>query len=73
MEGADNAASIDFLEGGVAVPVPEAAWSLGKPGAVLLVLRMQTYEGTAIRAVIVNSERGRSVEAMDTYLYSCAF
>lgn len=72
MEGADNAVPMDFVDGGVAVPVPEAAWELD--GSVALIaLRVPSYEGTALRAVVVNADTGREVEPMGIYLYQCAF
>jgi hypothetical protein len=72
MQGADNAVPMDFVEGGVGVPVPEVAWSIGD-AAVLLVFRVESYEGLSFKALVVNAETGRSVDPMTMYLYRCAF
>lgn len=72
MDGADNAVPMDFVEGGVAVPVAEAAWTIGDD-AVVIVLRVAGYEGTSFKTVVVNGETGRVVETMGMYLYQCAF
>ncbi len=73
MDGADNAAPLDFTEGGIAVPVPEAAWSFGDERALVVVFRVNSYEGIGFKTIVVNPETGRTVDSMAMYLYQCAF
>jgi hypothetical protein len=72
MEGAP-AEPLDFRHPGVAIPVPAAAWSLGAGGAILLALRVASYEGTHLTPILVEADRARELTAMAVYLYSCAF
>lgn len=71
MDGAPDD-PIDLVEGGIGVPVPEAAWELDH-GRVLVAFRVPGYEGTNVKAIVVSPERGRAVESMGFYLYECAF
>lgn len=73
MDGADNARPFDLAEGGIGVPMPEAAWSFQGGRAVLIAFREQSYEGLSIHTLVVNAETGRAVEGMGMYLYQCAF
>lgn len=73
MSGADNASPLDFVNGGPGVPMPEAAWSFGDDRALVIVFRVQSYEGLGFKTLVVNAEAGRTVEAMGLYLYRCAF
>jgi hypothetical protein len=72
MDGADPD-PLDFQQPGVAIPVPVAAWSLVDNGPILLVLRVQSYEGMHLAAILVESDSAREVAALATYLYRCAF
>lgn len=65
---------INFAEGGPAVPEPVAAWQIGRErGVVLVVIHEPGYEGENVRAVLVDEDRGRVVDALGFYLYRCAF
>ena len=71
--GAD-AEPLDLGGGGVAIPAPVAAWSIGLgTGAILLVLQVPAYEGTHLTPILVEPDRAREVTAMAVYLYRCAF
>jgi hypothetical protein len=72
MAGADPE-PLDLREPGVAIPVPVAAWSLVDGGPILLVLRVQSYEGMHLAAILVEQDSAREVAALATYLYRCAF
>ncbi|MBA3454249.1 MAG: hypothetical protein H0T42_14245 [Deltaproteobacteria bacterium] len=72
MEGAD-AAPIHLAEGGPGIPEPIAAWTIGPSGPILLVLTQPGYEGTTLRALLVEAASARAIESMEMYLYSCAF
>lgn len=71
MDGAPDE-PIDLIAGGVGVPVPEVAWELDR-GRLLVVFRVQSYEGVHFKTVVVGPDRGRTVESMGLYLYQCAF
>lgn len=72
MAGADPD-PLDFRRAGVAIPEPVAAWSFVDGGPILLVLRVPSYEGMNLTAILVESDRAREVPAMAAYLYRCAF
>ncbi len=75
MEGADES-PIDLAAGGPAIPEPAAAWSLADDaagGPVLLVLSVPGYEGSSLRALLVQATATRVLEDMSVYLYACAF
>lgn len=72
MEGAD-AAPLDLAEGGPGIPEPIAAWAIAESGPLLLVLTQPGYEGTTLRALLVEATSARAIESMEMYLYSCAF
>lgn len=72
MEGADPD-PLDFTQPGVAIPIPVAAWSFVDGGPILLVLRVPSYEGTHLTAILVEEDAARELPALATYLYRCAF
>lgn len=72
MEGADPD-PLDLRRPGVAIPVPVAAWSFADGGPILVVLQVPSYEGLHLRAILVEDDRAREIDAMATYLYRCAF
>ncbi len=72
MDGAEPG-PIDLAEGGPGIPEPIAAWSIADNGPILLVLTQPGYEGMTLRPVLVEATSARAIEAMETYLYSCAF
>ncbi len=72
MEGADPG-PLDLVEGGPGIPEPVAAWAIAEGGPILLVLTQPGYEGTTLRPVLVEASSARAIEAMEIYLYSCAF
>lgn len=71
MEGADPD-PIDLAAGGPAIPEPVAAWSI-VGDAILLVVAIPGYEGVTLQPWLVQSSGARTVEAMEQYLYLCAF
>jgi len=72
MEGA-GPSPIDLAEGGPGIPEPIAAWEIAAAGPILLVLTQPGYEGTTLRPLLVEQTSARAIEAMEMYLYSCAF
>ena len=72
MAGADPD-PLDFTQPGVAIPIPVAAWSVVDGGPILLVLRVQSYEGMHLTAILVEEDAARELPALATYLYRCAF
>ena len=77
MDGAEPAmATLDLAEPGPGIPAPIAAWSIaaGAPnGPILLVLLRPSWEGYALEAVLVDAASAAPINALSTYLYSCAF
>ncbi|MFN0248338.1 MAG: hypothetical protein ACKV2T_15715 [Kofleriaceae bacterium] len=76
MDGADpSMAIIDLREGGPAVPVALAAWSIdGSGGAPFLVaFERPGWEGTSLEAWLVEAHSAKQIEPMTAYLYRCAF
>lgn len=76
MDGADPAmATIDLREGGPAVPVVLAAWSIdGSSNAPFLVaIERPGWEGTSLEAWLVEARGAKQIEPMTAYLYQCAF
>ena len=72
MEGADTA-PLSLVEGGPGIPEPVAAWAIADSGPIMLVLTQPGYEGTTLRPILVEATSARVIEAMEMYLYSCAF
>jgi hypothetical protein len=76
MDGADpSMATIDLREGGPAVPVILAAWSIdGSSRAPFLVaIERPGWEGTSLEAWLVEPQGAKQIEPMTSYLYQCAF
>jgi len=71
MGGADPS-PLDLAAGGPAIPEPVAAWSI-VGDAILLVLAVPGYEGVTLRPWLVQPSEVRTLEAMEQYLYLCAF
>lgn len=72
MESADPS-PLDFREGGVAIPVPVAAWSIAEGGPILLVLHVPSFEGSSLLPILVQEGGSREVPEMGAYLYQCAY
>jgi hypothetical protein len=72
MKGAP-AALLDLRYPGVGIPDPIAAWSIAEDGPILLVLRVPGYEGLTLQPILVEDTGARALEAMQVYLYRCAF
>jgi hypothetical protein len=76
MDGADpSMATIDIREGGPAVPVALAAWSIDGSGHTpyLVAVERPGWEGTSLEAWLVEARSVKQIEPMTAYLYQCAF
>ena len=76
MDGAEPAlATLDLREGGPAIPVPLAAWSIDGSGHApfLVAIERPSWEGTSLEAWLVEAASARQIESMTAYLYQCAF
>lgn len=76
MDGADpSMATIDLREGGPAVPVALAAWSIDGSGRApfLVAIERPGWEGTSLEAWLVEERAAKQIEPMTAYLYQCAF
>lgn len=76
MDGADASMKIlDMREGGPAIPVALAAWSIDGSGHApyLVAIERPGWEGTTLEAWLVEARSAKQLEAMTTYLYQCAF
>jgi hypothetical protein len=76
MDGADpSMAVIDIREGGPAVPIALAAWSIDGTGAApfLVAIERPGWEGTSLEAWLVEASSAKQIEPMTAYLYQCAF
>jgi len=76
MDGADpSMAKLDLREGGPAIPVALAAWSIDGSGhpPFLVAIERPSWEGTSIEGWLVEAHSVKQIEPMTTYLYQCAF
>ncbi|HWO25448.1 MAG TPA: hypothetical protein VNO30_42205 [Kofleriaceae bacterium] len=72
MEGAEPT-PLDIRSSGVAIPEPVGAWSLAEEGPFLLILRVPSYEGVNVTAILVEDAGARELPELAIYLYRCAF
>lgn len=72
MAGAEDV-PIDLTQVVAGMPSVVAAFSFMPTGAILLVVHTPSYEGHSLSALLYDGATIREVEAMQSYLYACAF